>query len=352
MKKIYLLIVSMITCLCVLVGCGSQSEDFSFVEEEQSENPFEQEDGNLNTTVMGTISHGVLWGDNNTYCLTYGGGEMEIPCFVQGSGIARNCGFLIFVDGVPQPYKVKELDTAYQYMHLFELEEDREEAYTLQFTPVTGETGNKLSVCITSITNPEFMPDMKDSVSYGHSHQALEAVYPVLFQADAGQDEALSEAVNTDSREYLRDLEMKEMETDQDYIRELEEEGHAGAMDLEKDVQTRLYISEESMLLPEAADITGKETIHVRYIILGHPGAEYKTAFYLNHEPLAYDGEKSFLSVLKSGQMGVIEFDLDTADLENTTFYAISVPCNSADYPNDVLMMYKSNSVVFYREEK
>ena len=94
MKKIYLLIVSMVTCLCMLVGCGSQNGDFSFVEEEQSENPFEQEDGNLKTTVMGTISHGVLWGDNNTYSLTYGGGRWRFPILCKAPGLQGIAAFL------------------------------------------------------------------------------------------------------------------------------------------------------------------------------------------------------------------------------------------------------------------
>ena len=44
MKKIPLIAVSMITCLCILVGCGLQNDDFTFVEEDPLENPFEQED--------------------------------------------------------------------------------------------------------------------------------------------------------------------------------------------------------------------------------------------------------------------------------------------------------------------
>lgn len=352
MKKVYLSVISMIICLCMLGGCGRQNEDFQLDEEEQTENPFEQEEGELKTMVMGTISHGVLWQDNNTYCLTYEGGEMEIPYFMQGSGIARDCGFFLFLDGIPQPYKVKGLDTDYQYMHLFELEENKDESYIFQFTPVTGKEGEQLSLCITSITNPGFMPDMKDSFSYGHSHKALEAVYPILLQADPGQDQMLSEKVNEKYSEVIQNLLTEEMETDQDFIKKLEEETQAEITDLDKDVEIRLYISGESMLLAETVDLSGKETIHFKYIIMGHPGAKYKTVFYLNHEPLTYNGENSFLSLLKSGQAGVIEFDVNTAELDNTTFYAISVPCNSADYPNDVLMMYKSNSVFFYSEGK
>ncbi len=351
MKKLCFGAVSIIACLCILVGCAPQHEDIMDVEDKQLENPFEQKDEEMETTVMGTISHGVLWGDNNTYTLSYEGGEMEIPYFMKGSGIAKNCGFFIFLDGIPQPYKVKGMDEDYQYMHLFELKENKDEAYVFQFMPVTGKEGEQLSICIASITNPEFIPDMKDSVSYGHSHKALEAIYPILFQSDAEQDKALSEAVNENRKELLKEFELMIVETDQNFVNELEQETQIGSLDLEKDVITRLYISGESMRLSETADITGKQTIHVKYIILGHPGAEYKTIFYLNHEPLAYKDTGSFLTVLKKGQMGVIEFDLDTAELENSTFYAISVPCNDDDYPDDVLMMCKSNSVTFYQEK-
>ncbi len=348
MRKVYLSAIIMIICLCMPWGCGQQKEDFVPEGEELTENPFEQEKDEQKTMVMGTISHGVLWQDNNTYCLTYEGGEMEIPYFMQASGIAGNCGFLLFIDGIPQPYKVKGVHTDYQYMHRFELEEDKDETYIFQFTPVTGKEGGQLSVCIASITNPGFMPDMKDTFSYGHFHKALEAVYPIMFQADAEPDTALSEKTSGKNREVIQNLSAEETEINQDFIKELEEETQSKITDLDKDVETRLYVSGKSMLLAETADISGKETIHIKYIITGHPGAKYKTVFYLNHEPLAYNGEDSFLSVLKSGQVGVIEFDINAAALENNTFYAISVPCNSADYPNDVLMMYKSNSIFFY----
>lgn len=375
MKKAYLSAAGILICICMCGGCGLRNGDFEdgdlgngdyedadyedgdyenadlgIGEEIPSENPFEQEDGGLETTVRGTISHGVQWGEGEAYHLTYEGGEMQIPYFMQGSGIGKDCGFLLFLDGIPQPYKVEGQDTGYQYMHLFELEEEKDETYVIRFTPVTGKKGQELSICITSIINPEFMPDMKNSFSYGHSHMAMEAVYPFLFQEDAGHDEALSEKTEEKGREIIRNLVEEERETDRDFIRELEEE-RTGAVNLEKDVETMLSISGESMRLSETADISGKETLHVRYIIMGHPGAEYKTVFYLNHEPLTYKGEEAFVSVLKSGKMWVAEFDLDTKNLEGATFYAISVPCNSADYPDDVLMMYKSNSIFLHQAD-
>lgn len=59
MRKVYLSAIIMIICLCMSWGCGQQKEDFVPEGEELTENPFEQEEEEQKTMVMGTISHGV-----------------------------------------------------------------------------------------------------------------------------------------------------------------------------------------------------------------------------------------------------------------------------------------------------
>ena len=334
----------------MLSACDSQEEALPLNDYERlyskQDDPTGQKEGEMNTTVMGSIRHGISWDDNSMYRLEYTGEEMNVPYYIQGSGIARKCGFLVFVDGIPHPYKVKEMDVEYQYMHIFELEENMMENYTLQFMPMIGKKGEKLSVCITSIIDPQYIPNMKDSFSYGHTHESLAAVYPIVFQENTLQDILLTEKIDETSKEVIHNLVQEETEIDLDYIEELDE----NVPDLNSGIETGLYIDGDSMKLSEVSDISGKEIIHIQYIIMGHPEAKYKTSFYLNHEPLVYQGKNAFTSLLKKGQMESIEFDLDTENLENTTFYAVSVPCNSADYPDDVFGIYKSNSICFYKE--
>ena len=72
---------------------------------------------------------------------TYNGGEMVLPFRVEGSGsiVCSGIGILLFVDGLPQPYKTEGTD--YGFLHTFFPPDN--EAYTvdLVFTPVTGKPG-------------------------------------------------------------------------------------------------------------------------------------------------------------------------------------------------------------------
>lgn len=50
--------------------------------------------------------------------MAYNGGEMKIDYQVAASGKANNVGFLIFINGQPQPYKFNSTETPYEYMHI------------------------------------------------------------------------------------------------------------------------------------------------------------------------------------------------------------------------------------------
>ena len=91
--------------------------------------PFE-EDNYTDTEILGWLRHGVkdpILDSNGIRAIyEYQGDKFELKYQVVASGAAKNVGFLLFLDGLPQPYWVNgegELD----YMHLFRLEEDDQE---------------------------------------------------------------------------------------------------------------------------------------------------------------------------------------------------------------------------------
>lgn len=350
MKNFFITCTGLALGIPLLAACAPKAESEFIIPEESKTNPFQAQDKDTGIReIMGAISHGISWEKLDTEeagMLSYQGGELEIPYFVNASGIAVSSGFLLFVDGIPQPYKVKELGDAYEYMHVLSFEENTDTGYTLQFTPVTGKQGETLSLSIVSITDPQFQPDMLDTVSYGHSHKALEGLYTISFAADAEADSLLSERKSSVGTKRADGLTITEAETKQEELERFRE--HVEELDLDKEVLTELQIDGESMQLGESFSIKGKEKLHMTYEILGHPGLEYRTVFFLDHEPLQIQGESFFTTVLKKGQTECIDFDLYTEELENRTFYGISVPCNSMDYPDDVVMMYKTNSIFLY----
>lgn len=135
-----------------LSGCQSaKNEDTPSSEPEELfiEDPFETGD-TANADILGQLGHGpaeiILNEDGTRAVYEYNGSQFELEYHVTTSGTAKNMGFLLFLDGIPQPYQV-DGEGDVDYMHMFELEDD-DQAYPFSFvfTPVTGSAGDTLGL--------------------------------------------------------------------------------------------------------------------------------------------------------------------------------------------------------------
>ena len=113
----------------------------------------------------------------------YDGGEFRLDYRFSLTGKMDTVGFLLFLDGQPQPYKVNDTTAEYEYCHSFPAEEDQ--SFSFLFEPVTGSAGDTLALTVVSITNPDFQPDMESTSSYGWYHKTLESCVELQFNADA-----------------------------------------------------------------------------------------------------------------------------------------------------------------------
>lgn len=170
-----------------LVACSNKGQHNSYTIYDENQNPLEIE--GEETVMMGAVSHGFfnpnLDEDGEMLPLNYNGEELKVEYTVNASGKAKNIGFLIFVDGLPQPYKINNTEGSYKFMHTSDLDkDDKDTRLTFIFTPVTGKQGDTLSISITSIYNPTFYPDMKETSTYGSYHAALETRSSLFFTKD------------------------------------------------------------------------------------------------------------------------------------------------------------------------
>lgn len=122
-------------------------------------------------------------------------------------------------------------------------------------------------------------------------------------------------------------------------------------LDLDTSVYSDLIIDDNSMLLDSKLNIVDKNIVHVSYIMMGHPGVKYKVNFYLNHQLLEDVSKDRNEIELTTGKMNTIEFDLDLSEFKNGTFYAVAVPVNADDYPEDGIQTIKYQSIHLYRGE-
>lgn len=310
-------------------------------------NPFEG--GEQETAMLGSIGHGFtdppLDENGEILPLQYNGGELTIDYAVRASGKAKNVGFLVFVDGIPQPYKFNSTEAPYEYMHIFDLTaDDRDTPFTFVFTPVTGKKGETLHVTIASVYNPAFIPDMKETTSYGGYQTTLESGRPLVFNQDADpldlssipQQEVLSrvrlstEPVTQELLEKHSVMEQVDMET------------------LDHKVYSDLYI--DGAVRQDNVQVKKSGNLRVTYKLFGHPGMRYRSTFYLNHEALTGKDGASFETTLAKGDVAVIEADVELEKLKDfNTFYVVSVPLNADDFPDDVVVLMKTPSLLLYK---
>lgn len=349
MKKTIMLFLLSVTIVFTIARCNNNSmSDFPFepADINEPENPFRGDASN--TTMMGRISHGPRNPnvDKNEMLLPliYVGEEIQYDYYVNASGQAKNVGFLMFVDGIPQPYKIGLSDASYEYMHIFNLESDNVDLpVTFIFSPVTGVQGDNLRVDITSVYNPSFKPDMKKTTSYGGYHAMLTASYSLHYEADAP-------AINdSDSEIYGVAAFSNEPVTNQ----LLETISNMSMLDIDMDTFNReifslLYFDGE--IKSDNIHLSDGATMRVQYILCGRADLEYETTFFINHQPIASSQGISHNSVIKKGAVTVITLDLGIDKLEDSnTFYIVSVPINASDYPDEIFEPIKTESILLYK---
>jgi len=337
----------------IVTGCSNQNpdENESDTTSNGDRNPFEVDE--KETVNLGRMGHGFVNPEvdenDERLPLTYDGGELKINYSVAASGKAKNVGFLVFLDGIPQPYKFNTTEAPYEYMHIFDLEEDdKDTPFTFVFTPITGKQGETLDLNITSIYNPAFIPDMKETSSYGGYHSTLQSLSSVVFEKDADDLETNSIPKN----DYLRNVRLSTEPVTKELL-EKHEKHSAMKIDLEtleKLVINELNFDGDSAMHVDNLKINDSGTLNVTFKLFGHPGLQYQNTFYINHQALATeDGTTSFETVLAKGEVAVIDVEIDQERLEDfNTFYVVSVPTNTEDFPDDAFLL-KSESVLLYK---
>lgn len=354
MKKLILLF-SVITMMLYCSGCdnskiglketGSNTQGI----ESSVSNPFE---GNNETEILGTLSHSPTEfktdGNANVLPFEYNGGEFELKYEVKAEGKAKNLGFLIFVDGVAQPYKT-DTKSDFKYMHYFELENDNEPlALTFKFIPVTGKKGDTIPLNVVSIYNAQFMPDLKKTSGYGGYHSELSSILQLRYNSDAPsvipEDYPQNKTIST--------IEERKDGITEDFLK-IESQKYMGeAINNEMDINvfnTTYYNDKEEI---GKIAYRKEKPLKVKYCLYGAPGIEYKTTFFINHQPISKDEIMSHKTTLEKGMLSIIEFDIDVSKLDElNTFYIISVPTNYDEYPRIRGIISKTPSILIYKEE-
>ena len=344
MKKRLLSFVMTFILPFTVTACGNYNiADGNAPPQNLEEDPFAgaEEEGDL-----GFLSHGeanpARADDRSVLPYEYNGGEFVLDYQFSSEGKMDSIGFLLFLDGKPQAYKVNDTGAEYEYLHCFRISEKHEEKFSFVFTPDTGKKGDTLNMTVMSVTRPDFRPDMKETSSYGWYHQSFERVLKIHFNEDApDSDSTYGENVTA-----FRDVRISEEKITSSFVEnELVKAGWNGVTMDTLDSGVYWTIAYDGELVYDNINLTSKDTLTLRYTLCGTVGARYGISFFLDHKPISFEEAVSYDVTLSKGNVWVIEATIDTAKLEGFhTFYATAVAADkdSVTSKTGSILLYKS----------
>lgn len=360
MKKGHKQLLRVIQLIVPLLACLLTSCQNTIVEQSQPleseilfiDDPFES-GTNSNTEILGWLSHGpespVLDSNGLRVPYEYNGGSFSLEYHVCATGSAKNVGFLLFLDGIPQPYRVNGQSNE-DYMHTFELEEDDQTyPFSFVFTPVKGKAGETLKLKVYSIYYAQFQPDMVTSSSYGLYHDTVEMTLEIIFNTDT--DTNVSEA-DVSIVEALTSISITSENMTNEFISKRIENGFEANDQSMKDRLEDMvfsFIDYDGKYILDNLKISGQDKIHITYQMVGKPGATYRLSVFGNHRPMT-DGETVAWTVtLSKGKIASFEADIKVAELGDfTTFYVFACPIQEDN--SSSLLGTKTNSILLYKE--
>ena len=347
MRKRLLLVVIICGLLFTVTACGNYDieDEGTTVPQNTEENPFTQseEEGSL-----GALSHGetnpARDDAQNVLPYEYNGGEFILDYQFATEGKLTNVGFLLFLDGKPQVYKINDTGAEYEYLHSFQTSDKHEEKFSFVFTPNTGKKGDTLNITVVSITNPDFRPDMEETSSYGWYHKPLERVLKLHFNEDAPD----SDPIYGEMENIFSNVSVAEEKVTSSFIEnEIVKNGWNGVTMDTLDNGIYSTISYDGELVYDNINLTDKNTLTVCYTICGTAGMRYGITFFLNHKPISSDEMISYDASLSKGNVWVIEATIDTSKLDGfNTFYAVAVAASNDYY----MSAHKTGSILLYKE--
>lgn len=336
----------MILLICTLTGCGAsdtntlnQTDSQNRINNEAAtnQNLFAEKDTKINK--LGAFSFGIRAKNYEKQIYEYNGDELNIPFSVAGveENSQSNFGLMVFIDGVPQEYKISYKDgndEKYQYMHKFSLKNKELKEFDMVINPSVGKKGERLGIVFSTILNPDFMPEYKKTTNYGIYHNLNATVaQEVYFTRDASRNN------NDDYNMYsLKELPKPKKETYGIIVSENN--------NLDNVLKTEIVTkdSKNDVLIAENGKIKFDLNIY------GGQEAIYRTVLFINHKPVSVMNSESILTKTKKGKMCSVTIELDTSKYNKfNTIYAITNPVGKdymavRDYPKKARSILLVNS--------
>ncbi len=270
------------------------------------------------------------------YHIRYDGGEMHFPFEFGGNGsglVEYGMGFILFLDGIPQPYRTSQ-NEEYRYMHIFKMQdEDTPVSDEFIFYPITGKNGDLLELNIAQIEFPEY---------YKHTSGNWQATDCVTVAGGRFLMNADPPAQELPVRQEL----VKSYNAGFVDLTQAEISGWTPD-DLKNKIEQHFYVNNTK----DYGVIKGVGTddkVTFRFEFWGNPSVQYAVVMMVDNEPLYVGPEQIQLST-KYGQKTIVEVELDMSHFDGRMYaYALLIPRNMRSMPDrDASVTIMPDSQIF-----
>ncbi|HHT44654.1 MAG TPA: hypothetical protein GXZ89_04040 [Fastidiosipila sp.] len=280
----------------------------------------------------GSASHGAVEAiEQKSNILSYRGGEMALKYHLSGVGVGRSQGFLIFIDGIPQPYAIdreKPLpgDDEYRFLHTVDIEEGKGIAeFTLRFLPVTGQKGDMLDLLVGAVLHAGFVPKNPMQFAFAPYYRIAAADYILDFHATPELIEQSDTAQNDSANNRI--LAAVEFSNEEMSSEELAFATSKTLADEDTDTRWELLLNDSDTSGEPHINLDQHERLDFTFKLRSAPGTRWNVVLYLDHEPLALGDEHYFTLDVVRGQKSVLNFSLDPSLIDGVhTFYMVAMP--------------------------
>lgn len=334
----------MLMLLSLFSGCTNSFVNYDSLPTMTEDDPFI-----LQEDYTGFISHGTDPTGRREFI--YSGENLRIPYRIEAEGIAAKVGFLIFLDGTPQPYLFEDSEgpnSAYQYMHILDLSNTPEKSFTFLIEPTIGKNEDILSLEIISVTSTSL--DDQTALLLGSSQSFLPFYASVQFNCDVTppQKELPQNKHNLLSvKASTEELTLKSIES---YTGNWMIQEPVG--DLNTNLYSKLFLNGNDVFLDAICDTT-QNPLKIKHVILGHPGVRYSIVLFMDYEPLWFEDENCFFHSLEGGNANLLEAELDISELTgHHLLWVLFIPRNANDYPNDSIETNSFSILLDFKERE
>ena len=251
--------------------------------------------------------------------LTYTGGELVVPCSIDTSGNigSKGIGVLLFVDGLPQPYKAEGKD--YAYLHTFQFDQPGSRVIDLSFTPVTGEAGDELEIYGVPVVAPNYSYTEDGPLSFTYTN-ASPVIGCRLKYRETPPAEVFPKASPRLSQPEIRKEPLSYSEV-----------GTWTEQDLQENYEFHFYANNApDGGSPRIYQVREDQPVKLRFELFGTPYVHYGVVFFVDNQPVAPQDGAPILVDVENGQKTVVEAQLDMTGFDTeSVLYAILVPRNA-----------------------